>query len=143
MKSPLGRFRRTLHSPLGIKIVVAAAIVYLIYAQNILFSHLIHHYSPERLGKDLGSQYEERMAKLRPFIPIGQKVGYVSDVDLEFFLRTQYALAPVILSPSPDGPWIVANYSHPSVRPQKIEDQAFAVIREYDDGLSLLKTAEQ
>ncbi|MEW6188300.1 MAG: hypothetical protein AB1585_21485 [Thermodesulfobacteriota bacterium] len=142
MKSLFLCFRRGLHSRLGIKMAIAAALLYLIYSQNILFVHVIHHFSPEYLGKDSGSLYEERMSKLRPFLPVREKIGYVSDAGLEFFLRAQYALAPVILTPSPDGLWIVANYSRPSARPQKIKGKAYTVIKEYDDGLSLLNAAE-
>lgn len=134
--------RKFFQSPFVIRLVAVAAIIYFLYSQNILFRHVIYHLSPDRAGKDRGCQYEDRLARLRPFLPPGEIIGYSSDVGLEFFLRAQYVLAPAILTSNPGPRWMVANFANPSARSLIWGGKKYIVIKEWGNGVSLLKAME-
>jgi len=82
-----------------------------------------------RLRQDeLADTYEARFAPLRPFLPLDQQIGYVSDLgwrgsSVRPFIYIQYALAPAVMTDSEDTKYVVANFSSESVLDRLVEGQ--------------------
>jgi hypothetical protein len=94
-------------------------------------------------GRDEVSQAEARFAPLRPLLPAHGVVGYLSDrpdAVPERYLA-QYALAPLVLRPGPDGDAVVGNFFDPAEGPRLAAAASLAVVRDLGQGLLLLRPA--
>jgi hypothetical protein len=132
------RFRSFSQSPIGERIAVAILFLYLIYAQLVIIRHILHELPLWQCGVNPGRQYEERMNRLRPFLPSSGIVGYISDTGEEHYIRSQYSLAPVILVRTPGPRLIVANFSGASMRPEIINGKHYRIIKDFNDGVALI-----
>ena len=121
-----------------IRLVVVLFVLFICYSQNLLVKHVWIQFVSHKWGRDEGTLYEQRLAKIRNRLPQRGIVGYASDTGHEHFYRTQYVLAPLILVRS-DGPrLIIGNFSSVAARPDLLHGRPYEVIQEYEDGLALL-----
>jgi hypothetical protein len=87
------------------------------------------------------SGYERRYDAVRPFLPKLGVVGYLSDrmEPNEQFLLTQYTLVPLRVDLSPDHPIVVGNFFDPRAGPALARRHGLAVVRDFGNGLLLLR----
>ena len=119
------------------KIALVILILFIFYSQRILIDHTFQFIFP-RIEKDEITLYEERFSELKKFLPSHGIVGYVSDTNGEFFLKTQYILAPVILTKVFGPRLIVANFSRASAIPTHLYGKPFKIIKNLNNGVALL-----
>jgi hypothetical protein len=133
------RFAYSSHWKAGAVLVVAMvafAGVALIYQES----------SPTR-AEDTASLNEVRFSELRQALPPRITMGYVSDIggadfsnNAAYFLA-QYALAPVLLDPGINHDLIVGNFSSPAAIESALHEKNLAVVRDFGNGVLLLRKA--
>ncbi len=83
-------------------------------------------------GQDGPSQWESRMGNLKPYLPSGGVIGYLSERDMpglsfspidqdEEMVMTQFFLAPRIIEEGANRPLIVGNFGSPETDLAAIE----------------------
>jgi hypothetical protein len=87
--------------------------------------------------------YERRFDAIRPFLPQRGMVGYLSDrMDAgEQYYLTQYALAPLLVAWSPEHMVVVGNFFDPRSGPILAHQHGLVVVRDFGQGLLLLRRA--
>ncbi len=117
---------------------VPLLIAYIFYAQGVLVNHARILW--QRRAGEPGVRYEERLGPLRELLPGRGIAGYASDTGSnEFFLRTQYVLAPVVLDRGPAAhPLVVANCSQEEMLPDTVYGRPCRVVKNYHNGVALL-----
>lgn len=129
--------------PSGVRAVIVLLVLFVVYSQSLLISHVWRYRHSSRLGMDDGTLYEQRFAEIRKYLPQRGIIGYVSDTGDEHFYRTQYVLAPLILVRA-DGPrLVVGNFSSIDRRPDLLYGRPYEVIYEFNEGLVLLTIRNQ
>ena len=89
--------------------------------------------------------YERRYAGIRPLLPRRGVVGYLSDrMDAhEQYVLTQYALVPLVVSRSPEHAVVVGNFFDPRTGPTLARKHGLVVVRDFGQGLLLLRQATE
>jgi hypothetical protein len=89
--------------------------------------------------------YERRYAGIRPLLPRRGVVGYLSDrMDAgEQYFLTQYALVPLVVSRSPGHAVVVGNFFDPGTGPTLAREHGLVVVRDFGEGLLLLRQATE
>jgi hypothetical protein len=87
------------------------------------------------------SAYERRYDAMRPFLPKRGVVGYLSDrmEPNEEFKLTQYTLVPLRVDLSPNHPIVVGNFFDSRVGPTLAHRHGLAIVRDFGNGLLLLR----
>jgi hypothetical protein len=112
-------------------------ILFIFYSQRVLIDHTFHFVFP-RIEMDEITLYEERFSELKKLLPSHGIVGYVSDTDEGDLYKTQYVLAPVILTKTFDPHLIVANFSRASAMPNLLYGKPYKIIKNFNNGVALL-----
>lgn len=103
-----------------------------------------------RAGGDPVTRHERRFAELRGALPSGvSAVGYVSDPPLtqghiaatKEYVMTVYALAPVVVDPEAEHPYVVGNFTGPPFRLPL--DTRLVVRRDFGDGVFLFRMGDR
>ncbi len=96
-----------------------------------------------RMGErpDAVAGYEPRFAEIRTLLPPHGVVGYLSDrmdAGREYYL-TQFALAPLVVAPGPQYDLVIGNFFDPEAGAQIATHGGFVVIRDFGEGLMVLR----
>lgn len=106
----------------------------------------VSDYYPHAPKPDSITEFTSRFSTLRTMLPNRGVIGYITDPGVspadanakaEFYL-TQYALAPVIVSASPDSHYVIGNFHQP-ISTGSLQDRGFKLIREFGSGIALLE----
>jgi hypothetical protein len=133
-----------LHSPWFLKVRFFAGLLLLI-GGALLSSYKLLKQSPplsSRPAADEVSAYEARFARVRQVLPQHGVVCYVPDFNSseaakkDFFLA-RYALAPLVVRTVPDCDPLIADF--PSGLPPSFLDHRYAVLKDFGQGVLLLK----
>lgn len=108
-----------------------------LFSTAIFLKMAISYYKINKNTKNVLSKMEERLIRIRPFLPNDKNIGYLTDEEgvLNYYLA-ENVLAPYILIDSPQNvEYIIGDfYSR-----RNINYKNYKVIRDLDDGLLLLK----
>ena len=98
---------------------------------------------------DAATAADARYAELHQALPARATLGYVSDMGGNNmaangpFFQAQYALAPVLLQPGTGPELIVGNFSSPAAIEAALQQHRVAVVRDFGNGVLVLKKAAQ
>ena len=90
-------------------------------------------------------EYERRYDEMRPFLPRRGVVGYLSDrmdAGAEYYL-TQYTLAPLVVARTPGHVVVVGNFFEPRAGPVLARQHGLVIVRDFGQGLLLLRRAPE
>lgn len=125
-----------------------------VYANlNLLFSRIQLY--PNLPQTDPVSIHEQRIERIKKFMPPTPALGYVTTIEnekillnerslrnVEFLAQyylTQYTLAPVFVYNSPDHPFVVGNFLDGPADPEWIRKKGLTPLRDFGDGLILYR----
>ncbi len=92
-------------------------------------------------------QYESRFSELRQDLPNGEVLGYLTDADptltstLAEYTLAQYALAPAVVANSLGQQNLVIANVHTPQPPVFYQSRGLEIIRDYGNGVMLLRRA--
>ncbi len=126
----------------GRKVVTLIPGLFLILSAIIAFKAI--SYQSLNAGRDLVSNFEDRIVGLKHSLPPRGTIGYFNDsepdsINWEEYWLTQYALSPLIVAKNIDNEWVVGILHSSGLAGNRYEDLGLLLIRDYGNGIVLLR----
>ena len=132
--------------PFARKVVTFIPLLFLILSAIILFKAISYH--SLNAGRDVVTNFEDRMLALRERLPPRGVIGYFNDSEPDFinweeYWLTQYALSPLIVTKNIDNEYIVGILHSSEIKKNSYGNMGLLLVKEYGNGIVLLRRGKK
>jgi hypothetical protein len=132
-----------------IKVGIITLILFTLFSNIRLLFHQIISFKPKSIGEDYISLSEKRFTALKKALPPHGAVGYLTDVYPEKiavnamamagYYAARYSLAPIVIANTPEKKLVVGNFQNIKGYPQIYKKYGLVPVKNFNNGLFLLR----